>query len=253
MSDTKKLLELYHQTSKHSNYQIVASQLEQYIGNGAIKVISRHEKERLKFIEESVDLNGKRILDIGGNTGYFTFEAIARGASSVSYYDGNEVHSMFINEAVKILDLEEKIEIHNDYYLFEEGREDYDIIFLLNVLHHIGDDYGDSALSKAKALYEIAVSLRSMADKTKILILQLGFNWKGDRHLPLFESGTKKEMIDFVEKAVDGYFEISHIGIAEDREGRIIYTHPNDDNMKRFDDIGEFLNRPIFVMNSLVK
>ncbi len=254
MQNANKLRGLYHETSKHSNYQIVASTLEKYISNQNIEVTSRNEKERLKYFLDNVDIKNKKILDIGGNTGYFTFELLNHGASKASYYEGNKAHALFVNEAAKTLNIQDKIDIYDEYFLFDGTHvENYDVIFLLNVLHHVGDDYGDDELSKEKALETIRQSLQSLASKTNILVFQLGFNWKGDRDLPLFENGTKKEMIDFIEEAIKEYFEVTHIGIAEQVSTDIIYSPINDSNIQRFDELGEFLNRPIFVMKSLRK
>ena len=254
MKDTSRLLELYHHTSKHSNYQIVASDLENYIGNDTIEVTSRYEKERLKYFLENVNVTGKSVVDIGGNTGYFTFELLKADAVKANYYEGNEAHALFVKEASSILELQDRLNVYNEYFLFDNSmKENHDVIFLLNVLHHVGDDYGDDKLSKEKALEMITQSLRNLATKTDTLVFQLGFNWKGDRHLPLFENGTKQEMIDFIESATKDIFEITNIGIAEKIDDTIVYMPINDNNLQRFDDLGEFLNRPIFVMKSLIK
>ena len=251
MRNEEKLNELYHETSKHSNYQIVASVLEKYLDNADINVNSRYEKERLHYFLDNVDVKNKKILDIGGNTGYFTFELLENGASKASYYEGNTAHAQFVTEASKFLGIEDEITIHNEYFLFDDkGNETFDVIFLLNVLHHVGDDYGDTDISKQKALEQIAKSLQSMATQTDILVFQLGFNWMGDCKLPLFEHGTKREMIDFVQDAVKEHYTMTTIGIAEKEGNNIVYNSINDTNIERFDALGEFLNRPIFIMKS---
>ena len=251
MNKNDKLHELYHQTSKHSNYQIVASALEKYIPNSHIDVTSRNEKSRLTYFLDTIDIKEKKLLDIGGNTGYFTFEFLTHGAFEVDYYEGNKAHALFVQEAANVLSLSDKLTVNNRYFLFDDTTTTYDVIFLLNVLHHVGDDYGDDTLSKEKALETITSSLQALANKTDTLVFQLGFNWKGDCNLPLFENGTKKEMIDFVETAIKGYFKITEIGIAEETSSNITYHALNKYNIERKDELGEFLNRPIFVMKSL--
>jgi len=253
MQNKNKLLALYHETSKHSNYQILASPLEKYIGGESINVTSRNEKERLKYFVDNVKLQGEKVLDVGGNTGYFSFELLNNGASYVSYYEGNKAHALFVSEAAKVLNVEGKIDIHNEYYLFDDtAKEKYDVIFLLNVLHHVGDDYGDEALSKEKALEIIAKSLQNLASKTDTLVFQLGFNWKGNRALTLFKNGTKADLIAFVRDAVNNFFEITSIGIAEKTLGCVVYNSLNDININRDDKLGEFLNRPIFIMRAVI-
>ncbi|MCQ8131005.1 class I SAM-dependent methyltransferase, partial [Methylomonas rivi] len=192
------------------------------------------------------------ILDIGGNTGYFTFESLNHDAKHVDYYEGNNVHAKFVKEALKVLQLEDKVNIHENYFLFNNIKSEkvYDVVFLLNVLHHIGDDYGDTSLSKEKALESILNSLKSLAGRADVLVLQIGFNWKGDCRLPLFANGTKKEMINFVRDGIKGYFDIVSIGIAEKGEHGVIYNSVNELNIERNDALGEFLNRPIFILKS---
>jgi hypothetical protein len=90
--------------------------------------------------------------------------------------------------------------------------------------------------------------LESRCDK---LIFQMGFNWKGDIKQCLFSNGTKKEMIDFIKKGTENYWNIESIGIAQvDSNGSIVYEDLNENNIKRDDTLGEFLNRPIFILKS---
>ncbi|MBE0471486.1 MAG: class I SAM-dependent methyltransferase [Methyloprofundus sp.] len=252
MKNESILKNIYQNTSKHSNYQIIPSNLEKFLNNADIEVRSRHEKERLKYFLDNIKIESKNILDIGGNTGYFTFESLCSGAKHVDYYEGNKIHARFVKEALKVLQLKEKVDVYEDYFLFDKVKSEkiYDVVFLLNVLHHIGDDYGDALLSKEKALQSILDSLKNLADKTDFLVLQLGFNWKGNSMLPLFKDGTKKEMINFLQDGIKDYFDVVSIGIAEKDELGIIYNPVDECNIERNDALGEFLNRPIFILKS---
>jgi len=245
----EKLKEMYANTSKHSNYQILASELQKHLTNDEIDVKSRNENIRLDYFLKNVDIKDKNILDIGGNTGFFTFEFLKNGASSLEYYEGNEEHAKFVQLASEVLGYTDILSVHNKYYNFDQEKK-YDVILLLNVLHHLGDDFGDDKASKEKALETIIEHMKTMAKQTNILVFQLGFNWKGDRNLPLFENGTKKELIDFITSNLSNEFEILNIGVAEEVNDKIIYTNLNDKNIQRVDSLGEFLNRPIFIMKS---
>ena len=251
---TVELKKLYKQGSKHSNYQILSNRLSQIVGQDEIDVKTRYESERLKFILENIEIKGKTILDIGGNTGYFTFELIDSGAEKLYYFEGNRAHSEFVQHAADLLDVTNKIDVRNNYYKFEDEFENkkFDIILLLNVLHHIGDDYGDKELTINMAKQNILKQLNSLADKTSTLVFQLGFNWKGNRDLGLFEGGSKAELIDFIREGVKNYWSIETIGIAESENESIVYNNLNDNNIKRNDKLGEFLNRPMFVLKSLI-
>jgi len=254
--DVLKLIEMYCQKSKHSKYQIFPQKLKSLTGDINIdsNIKNTYEYERLEYILKKVDVKGKKILDIGGNSGFFTFEMVNNGAKSVHYYEGNKVHTEFVSLASKLMHIEKKIEITNEFVLFDnkiEPRKDkYDVVLLLNVLHHIGEDYGNTNISKIKAKEVIISQLNNISSITDILVFQLGFNWKGNRKMGLFENGTKKELIDYILSGTKNDWEINYIGIAQSFQQKIQYCDLNDINIERNDDLGEFLNRPIFIMKS---
>jgi hypothetical protein len=81
-------------------------------------------------------------------------------------------------------------------------------------------------------------------------VLQIGFCWKGNRNHILFGNGTKQEMIEFVKGAIEGAWSIEHIGVAEGTKSAPEYNELSPENIQRRDDLGEFLNRPIFILKS---
>jgi SAM-dependent methyltransferase len=248
--DQLMLAELYNRTSKHSNYQVLARPLRAFVQQDGLNTISRYEIERLDYTLSRCQVKGKVIADIGGNTGFFTLECAVQGASSVLYFEGNESHAEFVRAAVHALDLDEVVEVTTKYLDFKDDFNCHvDVCFLLNVLHHIGDDFDDSVKSRDEAKKKILGSLSYMSRRTRILVFQLGFNWKGDRYLPLFEHGTKTELIDFVRKGTAEDWEILNVGIAHQTDS-VEYQEMNEANIGRDDSLGEFLNRPLFVMRS---
>lgn len=247
-----KLKSLYLKESKHSHYQILSDELTEMIGIGKSQNRTRYEKERLDFILAKLSVSNKTILDIGGNTGYFTTELIRRGAASVHYVEGNKSHAEFTELALEVLGYQGNAIIDSRYYDFAENNPgDFDITLLLNVVHHLGDDYGDSEIGIGKAKSLMLRNINDLSRISKHLILQLGYCWKGDVNLPLFESGTKQDIIDYVAKGVARFWEIEGIGIAEMDNGVICFREPDRMNLERRDDLGEFLNRPIFILKSL--
>lgn len=252
MEKIKQLQELYANRSKHSNYQILSKQLTKFLPPEATEVKSRFEKERLDCILNQIDIKNKKILDIGGNTGFFSFELLDNGAKHVNYIEGNKEHADFVSIAGDVLGLTDKLTVTNEYVNFkEELTGDYDIILLLNVLHHIGDDYGDNKLTIENAKQQIIAQLLSLQNKAEYIVFQLGFNWKGNRNLCLFENGTKQELIDFITEGIKDVFEILYIGIAEKEYKQMIYKELNTNNINRDDSLGEFLNRPLFILKSI--
>lgn len=251
----KELIELYNKTSKHSGYQLLHPKVAELLPFSEVQAQSRHESERLDYLVRNFDFRGKVVADIGGNTGYFTFAALEQGAAHVHYFEGNREHALFVETAARRLCLDQRITVEARYIDFAHDQPSckVDVIFLLNVLHHVGDDYGPNDFSRADALAHISDSLAKLASQARFLIFQLGFNWKGNRNLPLFEHGTKSEMIEFVLAACEGAWDVKKIGIAQ-REGHVIGYHDLDSkNIERDDSLGEFLNRPIFILSSRLR
>ena len=252
MKDTARILSLYENTSKHSGYQMIPSRLADLDGFNQLKIKSRNEIERMTYFTKHVDFSRKSVLDIGGNTGYFSFEALEAGASSVHHFEGNTEHSQFVDELAEFLDVKKNVRTTNAYMTFENDLSDYhyDIVLLLNVLHHLGDDYGDQELSLNKAKEGIIQQLNSLRKNCEYLIFQLGFNWKGDRSTCLFDHGTKSELIDFIKSGIENHYSIENIGIAIKKEGKVVYQELDEQNIERDDTLGEFLNRPIFILKA---
>lgn len=251
MDAKQELIKLYSNKSKHSNYQVLATALKNIVSPDEIQTTTRYEKERLEYLDKNLDFDGKTVLDIGANTGFFSFELLNKGASKVYYVEGNKEHAEFVDIAVQALGAEGRLSVENKYYDFNAyGDDHYDIALLFNVLHHTGDDYGDADVSVEEAKRHIIQQLNNMAGIVDKLVFQLGFNWKGDVSQPLFEHGTKEEQISFVREAVDGVWTIKKIGIAEGSPGHIEYCDLNGENIKRDESLGEFLNRPIFILES---
>jgi SAM-dependent methyltransferase len=248
--DKDLLVELYKKNSKHSGYQILPNLLKPLIRESVNQAIPRFERQRLEWVLSELSFTGKRVVDIGGNTGFFTFEAIDEGASEVIYIEGNPNHSHFVSLAKGILDL--NIQVKNQYCDFQTdlSEDSVDIVLLFNVIHHLGDDFGDQTSTKAEALEAMKEAINYFVDKTKYLVLQMGFCWKGDRTKLLFENGTKQEMIDFVKSATADNWEIQSIGIAELDGEETVYRPLTEKNIQRANQIGEFRNRPIFILKS---
>lgn len=250
MNDIEKLKEMYETQSKHSNYQVLSSTLSKILPSEQLKIYSRYENERLEYILKKINVKNRKVLDVGGNTGYFSFEVLEAGASSVVYFEGNHEHAEFVKLGAKILGLENRLNINNEYFNFDTN-EKFDVSFILNVLHHLGDDFGDQIISKSNALKRISQIISEMGNFSEMVVLQLGFNWKGNKNFPLFENGYKEEVIEFVKDAIKGKFELLSVGVPVKRNTSIVYEDLNDFNLKRFDSLGEFLNRPLFILEKI--
>lgn len=247
-----RLRKLYNNTSKHSEYQILAPAIMQLLPELQVcQGIARYEMERFSAIKKVISFKEQRILDIGGNTGYFSFELVANGAAHVTFVEGNHTHWEFVNEAVQVTGFSERITCKNQYFQFNENLDSsFDTIFLLNVLHHVGDDFGNAG-DIHLARDAMGSALKRLASYTRFLVLQIGFNWMGNINYPLFQNGTKEEMVNWIGEVIQNEWQLSNVLVAESgATGLISYNPMGRHNRMRKDELGEFLNRPIFILES---
>lgn len=251
MPSTPTLKDLYRQQSKHSNYQLVHPTVANLLGDTSDLPAGKLELERQTYFDRALPLLGARVLDIGANTGYFSFGALQGGARHVTCYEGNQEHAAFVAHAAEQAGLSDRLDMNACYFDFLSPiTETFDVTYCLNVLHHLGDDFGAQGLSVEAAREQMLKSLRHMAGLTRVLVLQLGFNWKGDVRCPLFEGGEKVALIDFVAQGVGDSWVIEEVTVPNPVTRA--YEPISEDNLPRNNQIGEFMNRPLFKMRSRV-
>jgi SAM-dependent methyltransferase len=246
------ILEKELSSGKHISYPTLPERLQTVKNNSSLKFKQNFfERERMNFIRSKVSFYDKTVLDIGCNAGYFLFGAIDDHAKRVTGYEGASYCHEFVKSAINLLGDGDKFEFFARYYDFlEEFPYKYDITILLNVMHHIGDDYDEKSLKFQDVKSKILNQLNRLSKSTSVLIYQMGFNWHGNIETPLFESGTKREMIDFIKKGTKDYWDVHAIGIPEKFGAHISYTDMSNKNIYRDDSLGEFLNRPLFILRS---
>lgn len=209
----------------------------------------KFETARANYFHSKVDYRNATVLDIGCNTAYFLLEALDRGASFAYGFEGCKESIKLID---KFMELEKRLKVTKDYYDFGKNGEDkYDIIHLLNVMHHIGRDFAFSNYSETiqeKHAFILNI-IDSLAGKARYMIFQIGFNQKGDISIPLFKNGTKEEQVHLIKNGLKNWI-VESIGVAAKNGDYIEYQDLNSVNIKRNDSLGEFLNRPIFILKS---
>lgn len=248
----KNMLDEHSRAEKHIGYHILPEYFNSALrGSEFENQYTFFERERFSFFKQHIDFNGKQVIDIGCNIGYFIFSIIDEGAKNVVGYEGKSSCVNFIREALSYHKEALKFEVYNQYFDFKDVDRKFDVGLLLNVIHHLGDDFGETTLSIERAKAQMIEHLRSLSKKVDTLVFQMGFNWKGDRNKCLFEHGSKAEMIDFLCEGLKGLWEISAIGVAEKNEAGVSYQPLSEKNIQRDDSLGEFLNRPIFILKSI--
>ena len=247
---TTDLRALYDAHSKHSSYQLIHPTLLPLLGDTTGLPAGKLEEQRQRYFERAVPMAGRTVLDIGANTGYFSFAALQSGATRVRSQEGNAAHARFIAAAAAELGVADRLEVVPHYFDFEPQADTrFDVALCLNVVHHLGDDFGDSALTISQARDQMLAAINAMTAWTRTLVLQVGFNWKGDRHRPLFEGGRKASLIEWVRAGTASRWKIDEIVVADPRvDGE--FRPVDAGNLPRNDAVGEFMNRPLFVMTA---
>jgi len=105
--------------------------------------VNRHEQRRRTFFEPLVaacggSLQGRRVLDLGSNAGYWSLCAIDAGADFVLGIDGRQMH---IDQAELVFEAKG---VDRARYRFELGNvfehdlhEQFDIVLCLGLMYHI--------------------------------------------------------------------------------------------------------------------
>ena len=241
--------------SKHSQYQTMSDIVLPYLSEDLQLCLgNKFEKERLNFLRNHIDFENKSFVDIGGNTGFFSFELIKNNGVTGHYIEGNQNHFLFVKRVIDLLNLTQ-LSIANEYFNFDNYDQflSTDICLLLNVLHHVGDDFLGKMTTVEDSKQFISLTLSKFAKTVSVLVFQMGFNWKGNSELPLFQNGTKQELIDFINDATSRDWDIYQVGIPEILNGNVHYVPLNAKNCHRQDELGEFLNRPLFILKSKFK
>ena len=242
---SENLSTLLEARSKHSTYQEIHPDLMMLLDSNN-SPLGKRETARWECMTKQFDWEALRVLDIGANTGYFSIAAIKADANIVVAIEGNQEHAKFIQLASELMSFQDRITVENRYFNFEERSDAFDVALCLNVLHHLGDDFGDPLLGIDEAKLKMKRNLQHLSQYARYCWFQLGFNWKGDRDLPLFGNGLKSELIDFVQEACGGYWKIKDVSIYNPHTRS--YEPRNESLMERYNDIGEFLNRPLFLL-----
>ncbi|MCP5004004.1 MAG: hypothetical protein GY941_08695 [Planctomycetes bacterium] len=59
-------------------------------------------------------------------------------------------------------------------------------------------------------------------------------------------------MIEYVKSASVGYWSVAKVDVTTQTDTGNVYCELDDKNIVRIDSIGEFLNRPIIILNSRI-
>ena len=111
---------------------------------------NRHEQRRAYFFEAAVErlggsLEGRTVLDLGCNAGFWSLQAIEAGCEHVTGIDGRAMHveqARLVFEARRVHRRRYEFRV-GDVYADELSREGpFDVVLCLGLLYHVADPVG---------------------------------------------------------------------------------------------------------------
>jgi hypothetical protein len=181
---------LYAQDSKHAHYQTLPEPLAHGLGlNFEINEEWRGDRTRYRSILEWIpDEDGLRILDVGANTGFFSLSlAHDRPRARITACEPNPTHARIIRLLASSGGYTNLATTEMPASIARlEAFAPQDLVLHLNILHHAGHDFdcGEADSPEAFAGYGIRYLAR-LAGRTPRLVFQMGYNWGGNKTLPL--------------------------------------------------------------------
>lgn len=185
----EQLQELYAETSKHGQYQTLPAKLADALGlQFEVNEEWRGDRPRYRIIRDYVAASGCRsLLDVGANTGFFALSLAGDiQGLSVTACELNKTHARIIELLAEVGGYHVPVTDQPADAEHVDRFGHFDCALHLNILHHAGHDFDGTLVRDRSAFRAYAVDylgrFRSTADR---MVFQMGYNWRGDKTLPL--------------------------------------------------------------------
>ncbi len=182
------LRRLYYDASKHSAYQSVPEFVEAELGfTVPLDHNWRSDKPRYEYLVNHLDFRGRRVIDIGANTGYFTLNLARTYGARVVAYEANPNHCEIIERIVEEFGVA-GVRVYARGIGVDDVRklDSTDIVLFSNVAHHAGHDYDEIQVPERRAVYAHLVAYAGrLAERAEQLVFQMGYNWGGNKAEPI--------------------------------------------------------------------
>ncbi len=184
-----ELHKLYADSSKHSTYQNIPQFIRDALGyTETINETWRGDSARWEYIQNQLNFESQKILDVGANTGFFTLSLAHRYPDSIiTAMEGNVNHAEFINLIIKYF-LMKNVRVLSQYLDFSALGllGEYDTILLFNIMHHAGVDFDLDLIPSQKDLFGyLVLFMKKLGEHSRKIVYQMGYNWGGDKRQPV--------------------------------------------------------------------
>ena len=225
LSDARLALrQLYNESSKHAQYQTIPDAIAERLGiQFEVNEAWRGDRPRYPLIRDFIrEGPHARVIDFGANTGFFSLSLAADlPGAEVTACELNPTHARIIRLLAEVggyaaFNVTEQPAdlIHVDRF----GR--FDVALHLNILHHAGHDFDRADVPDRDSFVHYGQAyLRKLRATSDRLVFQMGYNWGGNKELPLVSKGDQAGKIIFTNRLLDSAgWEVLFIGLAE-RDG----------------------------------
>lgn len=253
----EELIALLKERGKHTGYQMLPPCLEEAMGEN-IKDLSGckgHDVSRYQWFKSKCSsLNGP-VLDIGANLGYFSFRIIQDFKAKVIAYEPYRPQAQILSLIRDICEIDpNNVVIENKGVGLRdiESLPEAEMIILLNVLQHAGEDFDQELVISSAKWRDYAVEyLKKLKYKAPVIFFQMGYTWKGHSK-KLCED---KDIIDFtVQLLDDAGWRVKHCGIVKKVDSSLFYE---DETVSTTEHNAVFLkawdNLPAKIMKKIIR
>lgn len=228
MANKQEIERLVEIKGKHTQYQDLAIDSINEFNVSKLNAGKYSDEERLNWLFNNFesDTPFKNVTDIGANLGYFSFKLKEKFDLNISIYEPFKPQTdaiTIMKKQKKYTDEEFKI-INKGIALKDiDSLEKTDLVILLNVLQHAGEDFDSQLVQNIEDWYKYAVNyLSEIRKKTSYLFYQQGYSWKGHEGCLCEDS----KIIDFTAKLLlDAGWKIKNVGLIKNYASDITYSN----------------------------
>lgn len=196
-----ELRELYAETSKHGQYQTIPDRLAALLGiQFEVNEEWRGDRPRYPLIKEFIQESACRsVLDVGANTGFFALSLAGDLPHlSVKACELNKTHARIIELLARVGGYQVAVTDQPADLAHAGGFGLHDCALHLNILHHAGHDFDAIHVKDRDAYRSYAVAyLQAFRGTARRMVYQMGYNWKGDKTLPLIPKEDQAGKVRF--------------------------------------------------------